>query len=121
VFQRFFPLAAAQLESLCIPHYPPYERGRTSGTQGTPTPFGCPNSLAIIRKKFSPPGIPDIVYLRLWPSVQVRNYVHVTLELGAGVPEPDPELRHILPEPELENSGRQNYEKLFNISTNIWH
>jgi hypothetical protein len=51
------------------------------------------------------------------------------LELGAGVPEPDPELRHILPEPvpepELENSGknsgRQNYEKLFHISTNIWH
>jgi hypothetical protein len=47
------------------------------------------------------------------------------LELGAGVPEP--ELRHILPEPvpELENSGknsgRQNYEKLFHISTNIWH
>jgi hypothetical protein len=40
---------------------------------------------------------------------------------GAGVPEP----RHILPEPELENSGknsgRQNYEKLFHISTNIWH
>jgi hypothetical protein len=34
VFQRFFPLAAAQLESSCIPHYPPYERGRTSGTQG---------------------------------------------------------------------------------------
>jgi hypothetical protein len=34
VFQRFFPLAAAQLESLCIPHYPPYERGKTSGTQG---------------------------------------------------------------------------------------
>jgi hypothetical protein len=38
---------------------------------------------------------------------------------GAGLPEP--ELRHILPEPELEpelensgkNSGRQNYEKLF--------
>jgi hypothetical protein len=23
VFQRFFPLAAAQLESSCIPHYPP--------------------------------------------------------------------------------------------------
>jgi hypothetical protein len=54
-----------------------------------------------------------------------------TLELGAGagVPEPDPELRHILPEPvpepELENSGknsgRQNYEKIFHISTNIWH
>jgi hypothetical protein len=39
VFQRFFPLAAAQLESLCIPHYPPYERGRTSGTQGTKTAF----------------------------------------------------------------------------------
>jgi hypothetical protein len=42
---------------------------------------------------------------------------------GAGVPE----LRHILPEPvqELENSGknsgRQNYETLFHISTNIWH
>jgi hypothetical protein len=36
VFQRFFPLAAAQLESSCIPHYPPYERGRTSGTQGIP-------------------------------------------------------------------------------------
>jgi hypothetical protein len=34
VFQRFFSLAAAQLESSCIPHYPPYERGRTSGTQG---------------------------------------------------------------------------------------
>jgi hypothetical protein len=34
------------------------------------------------------------------------------LELCAGVPEPAPE---------LENSGRQNYEKLFHISTNIWH
>jgi hypothetical protein len=45
------------------------------------------------------------------------------VELGAGVPE----LRHILPEPVPEpensgkNSGRQNYEKLFHISTNIWH
>jgi hypothetical protein len=55
------------------------------------------------------------------------------LELGAGAGVTDPELRHILPEPvpepELENSGknsgknsgRQNYEKLFHISTNIWH
>jgi hypothetical protein len=32
---------------------------------------------------------------------------------------PELRLRHILPEPELENSGRQNYEKLFHISTNI--
>jgi hypothetical protein len=47
------------------------------------------------------------------------------LELCAGTGVPEPELRHILPEPELENSGknsgRQNYEKLFYISTNIWH
>jgi hypothetical protein len=39
-------------------------------------------------------------------------------QLCAGAPEP--ELRHILPEPELENtsknSGRQNDEKLFHIS-----
>ena len=51
--------------------------------------------------------------------------LQVELGAGAGVPEPDSELRHILPEPELENSGknsgRQNYEKLFHISTNIWH
>jgi hypothetical protein len=51
--------------------------------------------------------------------------VHLLLELGAGAGVPEPELRHILPEPELENSGknsgRQNYEKLFHISTNIWH
>jgi hypothetical protein len=48
------------------------------------------------------------------------------IELCTGVPEP--ELRHILPEPELEpelensgkNSGRQNYEKLFHISMNFW-
>jgi hypothetical protein len=43
------------------------------------------------------------------------------VELCTGVPE----LRHILPEPELENSGknsgRQNYEKLFHISKNILH
>jgi hypothetical protein len=53
--------------------------------------------------------------------------VNVELGAGAGVPEPNPELRHILPEPVPEpensgkNSGRQNYEKLFHISTNIWH
>jgi hypothetical protein len=34
---------------------------------------------------------------------------------------PEPECQHILPEPELENSGRQNYEKLFHISMNIWY
>jgi hypothetical protein len=48
----------------------------------------------------------------------------VKIELCAGVPESEPELRHILLEPELENSGknsgRQNYEKLFHISMNFW-
>jgi hypothetical protein len=38
------------------------------------------------------------------------------LELCAGVPEPAPELEN-----SGKNSGRQNYEKLFHISTNIWH
>jgi hypothetical protein len=50
------------------------------------------------------------------------------LELCTGAGVPEPELRHILPEPELEpelensgkNSGRQNYEKLFHISMNFW-
>jgi hypothetical protein len=54
--------------------------------------------------------------------------VYLELCAGAGLPEPEPKLRHILPEPELEpelensgkNSGRQNYEKLFHISKNFW-
>jgi hypothetical protein len=54
---------------------------------------------------------------------RIRGIAILDLGAGAGVPDP----RHILPEPvpELENSGknsgRQNYEKLFHISTNIWH
>jgi hypothetical protein len=48
-----------------------------------------------------------------------RPWFPLELCAGAGVPE----LRHILPVPENsgKNSGRQNYEKLFHISTNIWH
>jgi hypothetical protein len=57
----------------------------------------------------------------------VNNNWKRGVELGAGAGVPEPDLRHILPEPvpEPENSGknssRQNYEKLFHISTNIWH
>jgi hypothetical protein len=59
-------------------------------------------------------------------TAQSLRAFQIELCTGAGVPEP--ELRHILPEPELEpelensgkNSGRQNYEKLFHISMNFW-
>jgi hypothetical protein len=56
-----------------------------------------------------------------WRTVNGWESAGEWLELCAGAGVPEPELRHILPEPELENSGRQNYEKLFHISTHIWH
>jgi hypothetical protein len=60
--------------------------------------------------------------------VDITKLVTRLLELCAAAGLPEPELRHILPEPELEpelensgkNSGRQNYEKLFHISKNFW-
>jgi hypothetical protein len=64
-----------------------------------------------------------ILLLCLTPEDFTRQGESLALELCAGVSEP--ELRHMLPELELDNSGknsgRQNYEKLFHISMNFWY
>jgi hypothetical protein len=49
----------------------------------------------------------------LWRSLQLNTII---LELCAGARVPEPESEN-----SGKNSGRQNYEKLFHISMNIWY